>query len=109
MNKIKSLWGNFIGSFQINLQENENQIIALLEQSNGNNLKISESITILNNINEKMKKIIDSYEVMHTEELNAIKAFKENKKERIKKIINDPVFDKALSEINVDYEIVKAD
>lgn len=90
----------------VNLKENEESIMTLLTWCNGSRLTTEERILLFSTIRNKFENIIDNDEISTTNTLRAIKQFKG--KEPIKTVVKDLIFDKALSEIEVESEFVKA-
>lgn len=90
-----------------NPKKNEFEIINLLKYSNFTPLNIQQSIIMKQNIDHEFNKYIDQTEKEYKRGLEAIEHYKLNKKDRLMKIIQDPVFEKQLSELEVKFEIVK--
>lgn len=105
-NWLSKWWERQIKKETINLKENEESIMTLLTWCNGSRLTTEERILLFSTIRNKFENIIDNDEISTTNTLKAIKEFKG--KEPIKTVVKDPVFEKSLNEINVDYEFVKA-
>lgn len=104
-NWFSAWWERQIKKKSVNLKENEQSIMSLLTWCNGSRLTTEERILLFSTIRNKFENIIDNDEISTTNTLRAIKQFKG--KEPIKTVVNDAIFERPLSEINVDYEIVK--
>lgn len=104
-NWLTSYWEKITQKDTINLKENEQSIMTLLTWCNGSRLTTEESLVLFSTIESKFKHRISRDKVQMTRTLIAINEFEG--KEKPKTVVNDAIFERPLSEINVDYEIVK--
>jgi hypothetical protein len=94
-------------SKSIDPKKNEHEIHNLFFYSNFHPLTTKQAITVKINSDIAFNKEIAFRENEYTEGLKAIESYKLSRKERVMKIIKDPIFEKQISEMEVNFEMVK--
>lgn len=115
----------FLPNEKPNLKENEEKIMYLLKWGNGSKLSIQETIELFQSIEGRINNDVAKYKdhaisdlavinkfdgsILKTFSIDAVSPTDESLHYRIKEHLKDPVFDKPLSEIEVDYKEITFD